>query len=128
ELPYKGSKYHGWQIQANAHAVQEELNSALSLILRERIETMGSGRTDTGVHAKQQFLHFDYSEDLEKPVLLKRINSVLPKDIAVYDIREVREDAHARFDAQWRTYEYYISQRKNPFEVGLSWSYFNKLD
>lgn len=128
ELAYKGSKYHGWQIQANAHAVQAELNMALSLILREPIETMGSGRTDTGVHARQQFAHFDYAGNLEKPLLLKRLNSVLPKDIAVYDVREVKEDAHARFDACWRTYQYHISQRKDPFEFELSWRYYNRLD
>ena len=112
ELAYKGSKYHGWQLQTNAHTVQEEVNAALSLILRQRIETMGSGRTDTGVHAKQQFIHFDFPGSLEKKEFLRRVNGVLPKDIAAYDIREAKADAHARFDARWRSYKYYITQRK----------------
>src|SRR5690606_9764712 len=128
ELAYKGSKYHGWQIQANAHTVQEEVNAALSVILRKPIETMGSGRTDTGVHAIQQFLHFDFPEKLEKQNLLKRLNGIMPKDIAVHDLREVLPDAHARFDAEWRKYEYHISLQKNPFEIELSWQYFYNLD
>lgn len=128
ELAYKGTKYHGWQIQANAHTVQDEINSALTTILRIPIETMGSGRTDTGVHARQQYLHFDVHENLDKGDLLKRLNAILPKDIAVYDLHEVSLDAHARFDATSRSYEYHISIRKNPFEEELSWHYFNKLD
>jgi tRNA pseudouridine38-40 synthase len=128
ELAYKGSKYHGWQVQANAHTVQKEVNTALSVILRKPIETMGSGRTDTGVHARQQFLHFDFPEKLERPNLMKRLNGILPKDIAVHDVREVRPDAHARFDAEWRKYEYHISLHKNPFEIELSWQYFYNLD
>src|SRR5690606_36134757 len=89
---------------------------------------MGSGRTDTGVHARQQFLHFDTPLVLEKTNLMKRLNAVLPKDIAVYDIRETSLEAHARFSALSRSYLYYICLRKNPFEEGLSWQYFNALD
>jgi len=128
ELAYKGSKYHGWQIQANAHTVQEVVNAALTVILRKPIETMGSGRTDTGVHARQQFLHFDFPEELEKQNILKRLNGIMPKDIAVHDLREVLPDAHARFDATGRKYEYHISLQKNPFEIELSWQFFHKLD
>ncbi len=128
ELAYKGTAYHGWQIQANASSVQEEINKALSTILRTSTETMGSGRTDTGVHSKQQFLHFDYAGELEKLAFLKKINAVLPKDIAVYDLLEVCPEAHARFDATWRSYEYHISLRKNPFEEELSWLCFYQLD
>ena len=128
ELAYKGTGFHGWQVQANAHTVQEEVNSALSMILRFPVETMGSGRTDTGVHARQQFLHFDSPAVIEKKDFLKRLNSVLPKEIAVYDLREVAPDAHARFSAVSRSYLYYISLRKNPFEEGLSWQYFSPLD
>lgn len=128
ELAYKGTGFHGWQIQSNANTVQEELNNALSLILRQPIETMGSGRTDTGVHARQQYLHFDTAEVLDRKDLLKRLNSILPKDIAVYNLREVYPDAHARFSATARSYSYYISLRKNPFEEGLSWQCFSKLN
>ncbi|MDN3668683.1 tRNA pseudouridine(38-40) synthase TruA [Echinicola jeungdonensis] len=128
ELAYKGTAYHGWQIQANANSVQEEINKALSTILRAPIETMGSGRTDTGVHGKQQFLHFDFPEILDKGVFLKKVNAVLPKDIAIYDLLEVIPEAHARFDAIWRSYEYHISLQKNPFEEELSWLCFYQLD
>ena len=128
EIAYKGTRYHGWQIQANAHTVQEEINSALSVVLRKPIATMGSGRTDTGVHARQQFLHFDFNKELNGQDLLKRLNAVLPKDIAALDLREVRPDAHARFDAEWRRYEYQIYFGKNPFDEGLAWQFFTRLN
>ncbi|MBD8489860.1 tRNA pseudouridine(38-40) synthase TruA [Echinicola sp. CAU 1574] len=128
EVAYMGTHYHGWQIQPNAVTVQEKINDALKTILRKEIETMGSGRTDTGVHGKQQFLHFDFEEGLERKTFLKKLNAVLPKDISVYDLREVRQEAHARFDAAWRSYEYYISLRKNPFEQELSWHCYYQLD
>src|SRR5690606_1653418 len=128
ELAYKGTSFHGWQIQANAHTVQEEINRALTMILRFPVETMGSGRTDAGVHAMQQFLHFDAPALADKNDLLKRLNSVLPKEIAVYGVREVVPQAHARFSALSRSYLYYISLRKNQFEEELSWRYFTVLD
>jgi tRNA pseudouridine38-40 synthase len=128
EIAYKGSRYHGWQIQANALSVQKEVNKALSMILRKPIDTMGSGRTDTGVHARQQYLHFDFPRRLEKDDVLKRLNSFFPKDISAYELKEVVPNAHARFDAQWRSYEYHISLRKNPFEEELVWLFFGPLD
>ncbi|HLT06257.1 MAG TPA: tRNA pseudouridine(38-40) synthase TruA [Cyclobacteriaceae bacterium] len=128
ELAYKGSGFHGWQIQANAHTVQEEINKALSTVLKFPVESMGSGRTDAGVHARQQYIHFDSPHALEKASLLKRLNAILPKEVAVYDLREVMPDAHARFSAISRSYLYYISLRKNPFEEGLSWLYYQALD
>jgi len=128
ELAYKGTRYHGWQVQPNARTVQEEIDKALGTILRKKVETMGSGRTDTGVHSKQQFLHFDIEEALERRSFLKKVNAVLPKDISIYDLREVGPESHARFDAVWRSYEYYISLRKNPFEEELSWHCFYHLD
>ncbi len=116
ELAYKGTAYHGWQLQANAHSVQAELNAAMATVLRRPIETVGSGRTDTGVHALQQFVHFDSSEKLENiPQILLRLNAVLPRDIVVKDLFPVRPDAHARFDADYRRYEYRICPVKNPF-------------
>ncbi|AGA77993.1 tRNA pseudouridine(38-40) synthase TruA [Echinicola vietnamensis] len=128
EVAYKGTNYHGWQVQPNAQTVQEAINKALSTILRKEVDTMGSGRTDTGVHGKQQFLHFDWKGELDKGLFLKKTNAVLPKDISLYDLREVHPDAHARFDAEWRSYEYHISLRKNPFEETLSWHCFYQLD
>jgi len=128
ELAFKGTAYHGWQIQLNAHSVQEEINNAFSKILRHPIETMGSGRTDTGVHASQQFLHFDTHVEIIKSDFLKRANSVLPKDIAIYDIREVLDSAHARFEALWRSYEYHITLRKEPFLEEQAWYCLYKVD
>ncbi|UCS95097.1 tRNA pseudouridine(38-40) synthase TruA [Echinicola marina] len=128
EVAYKGTRYHGWQVQPNAVTVQEEIDKALATILRRKIDTMGSGRTDTGVHGKQQYLHFDSEEILDKRTFLKKANAVLPKDISIYDLREVKAEAHARFDAVWRSYEYYISLRKNPFEEELSWQCYYSLD
>lgn len=128
EVAYKGTHYHGWQVQPNAVTVQEEIDKALATILRRKIDTMGSGRTDTGVHGKQQYLHFDFEEILDKRTFLKKVNAVLPKDISIYDLKEVQPEAHARFDAVWRSYEYYISLRKNPFEEELSWQCYYQLD
>nr|WP_308428807.1 tRNA pseudouridine(38-40) synthase TruA [Echinicola pacifica] len=128
ELAYNGTHYHGWQIQLNAVSVQEELNKALQTILRKPIDTMGSGRTDTGVHGKQQFVHFDHEEIADARTFLKKVNAVLPKDISVYSLREVLPHAHARFNAQWRSYEYYITLRKDPFEEEFSWHCYYQLD
>jgi tRNA pseudouridine38-40 synthase len=128
ELAYDGSHYHGWQLQPNAIGVQEVLNKALSTILREPIETLGCGRTDTGVHAKQFFAHFDAEKlmtngvwQMDKGGFLRSLNSVLPHDIAVSNIFAVNADAHARFDATLRSYEYHIHFNKNPFKHGYSW-------
>jgi tRNA pseudouridine38-40 synthase len=123
EIAYNGTAYHGWQIQANASSVQEVLNKALSTICREKIETLGCGRTDTGVHARQLFAHFDlYSKaDLADTRFLLSLNSLLPYDISVKNILEVKPDAHARFDASKRSYEYHIHFKKDPFKYNLSW-------
>jgi len=119
ELSFKGTAYHGWQIQKNAHSVQSELNNVLSTILNEPIETVGCGRTDTGVHAKQFFAHFDSKTALDNH-LLNRINSMLPPDIAVKNSREVSEDFSARYDARKRSYEYHILHHKDPFRKDFS--------
>jgi tRNA pseudouridine38-40 synthase len=128
ELAYKGTAYHGWQVQQNAHTVQAELNRALSTILRREVETMGSGRTDTGVHAKQQYVHFDHPQKLEAEDFLKRVNSLLPSDIAIYKLLPVKAEAHTRFDALWRSYEYHITLHKDPFRLEQAWHCFYKLD
>lgn len=127
ELSFKGTNYHGWQIQKNAHSVQQELNEALSVLLNQKIETLGCGRTDTGVHAKQFFAHFDVSwKDVKStkesnpqsqlPVdFLYHLNCLLSFDISIKKIFPVANDANARFDATSRTYEYILYNEKNPF-------------
>jgi tRNA pseudouridine38-40 synthase len=124
ELSYDGSNYHGWQTQPNAVAVQEVLNNCLSTILRQPIETLGCGRTDTGVHAKEFFAHFDYEtmddESLAMDGYLRGLNAILPKDIAIKNIFPVAIEAHARFDATLRSYEYHIHFNKDPFKNGYS--------
>ncbi len=109
--------YHGWQIQPNAKSVQEMLEKALSLLLGEKIAVVGCGRTDAGVHASQFFLHFEVSEKVDVVQLEFKLNAFLPNDIAIHQIFIVKNDAHARFDAVFRSYEYRISLGKNPFLV-----------
>ena len=115
ELSYKGTNYHGWQVQPNANTVQAEINKALSLILNAKIEVSGAGRTDAGVHAKQMFAHFDCDIDFDIQNLMFKLNSFLASDIAIKDIFKVKEDANCRFDALSRTYQYHIIQKKDPF-------------
>ncbi|CAG0955364.1 MAG: tRNA pseudouridine(38-40) synthase TruA [Bacteroidetes bacterium] len=115
EISYEGTAYHGWQMQANAHSVQAEINKALSTILKEEINIVGAGRTDTGVHAKQMFAHFDSSTVLDLNILLFRLNCVTPPDISFASVFQVKENTHARFDALSRTYEYHYIFKKNPF-------------
>ena len=117
ELSYKGTNYHGWQIQLNANSVQAEINKALSTILNTKIEVTGAGRTDAGVHAKQMFAHFDCEVELEAQDITNKLNNFLPKDIAIHTIFKVAEDANCRFDALSRTYHYHIIQQKNPFNT-----------
>ncbi len=133
---YDGTRYHGWQIQPNANTVQQELQRALSLVLRKNIEVVGAGRTDTGVHARKMAAHFDWKvgssqenpsqestpqeeSDGKLPMvcdqLAYRLNRILPRDISVYEVYPVADDMHARFSAVSRTYHYYIHTQKNPF-------------
>jgi tRNA pseudouridine38-40 synthase len=159
ELAYDGTNYHGWQTQPNAIGVQEVLDKNLSTVLRQPIETTGCGRTDTGVHAKEFFAHFDAegfivdgSLFIEKSnsseisgnneaatmnyelltinynTLLRSLNSILPKDIAIKSIFPVAAEAHARFDATLRSYEYHIHFNKDPFKNGYSWELRDKPD
>lgn len=122
ELAYNGSQYFGWQNQPDKISVQETLESAFSTILGVPVEVVGCGRTDTGVHAKQYFMHFDYDGKFPRE-FLRRLNKFLPKDIAVFQIFNVPSQAHARFDAIHRAYEYHIDFIKNPFGIGLSYFY-----
>ena len=127
-LAYHGTAYHGWQIQPNAASVQETLNKAFSVLLQSEMNLMGAGRTDTGVHAREMYAHFDTDTTFDIPTLVHKLNSFLPKDIAIYDIIPVHDDAHTRFDATKRTYEYHIHQFKNPFLDELSWYFHQTLD
>lgn len=114
ELAYNGTSYFGWQRQPQQISVQEVIENALSTILNTPITVMGCGRTDTGVHAKQYYLHFDVNDELPQR-FIGRINKFLPKDIAIFHFIRVPDDAHTRFDAFHRAYEYHINLRKNPF-------------
>ncbi|MEI6852114.1 MAG: tRNA pseudouridine(38-40) synthase TruA [Bacteroidota bacterium] len=115
-LAFDGTQYHGWQLQDNANTVQEEITKALSVILKNRTELLGCGRTDTGVHASEFFAHFDCETDLgNTEKLTYQLNSLLPDDIFVFFIKKVKEDLHARFTATRRTYKYFINRHNNPF-------------
>ena len=112
---YQGAAYHGWQNQPDAISVQEVLEKALTTLLRREMSVVGAGRTDAGVHAKEMYAHFDSEEVLDEEALVLRLNAFLPNDVVVFNLVLVKEDAHARFDAYERTYEYWVTQEKNPF-------------
>ncbi|CEN34765.1 tRNA pseudouridine(38-40) synthase TruA [Capnocytophaga cynodegmi] len=119
EFSYNGKNYHGWQNQPHSVSVQEVMEKCLTALLRTKIEIVGAGRTDSGVHALQMFAHFDTEKTIDNQLVYK-LNSFLPKDIAVHQIHKVRDDAHARFDAIKRTYEYHISTYKDVFRYESS--------
>ena len=124
-LAYNGKNYVGWQIQPNGVSVQQTLQDALSTILRTEIEVVGAGRTDAGVHARMMIAHFDWSGEPFHPMdLAYKLNSFLPADIAVRNIRNVKPDAHARFSAVSRTYTYYFTTEKDPFMNELKYRIF----
>ncbi len=121
-LAYNGTRYYGWQRQPNAVSVQETLEDALSTILNSPVEITGCGRTDTGVHARQYYAHFDFEGDFPE-AFLRRLNKFLPPEIAVYELLPVAEDAHARYDAIHRAYEYHLTFSKDPFRVETRYFY-----
>ena len=157
-LSYDGTRYHGWQIQPNGDSIQQRLQEALSTLLRQPIEVVGAGRTDTGVHAKMMVAHFDWEGEMfmdslvppapeasaEEPRrafnarsnvqfsifnnLVFKLNKLLPHDIAVQEVRQVSDDIHARFSATSRTYHYFIHTHKAPFLFAYSWQIPYKLD
>ncbi|MFD2513908.1 tRNA pseudouridine(38-40) synthase TruA [Pontibacter locisalis] len=128
EIAYDGTRFHGWQVQPNALSVQEVLDDCLSKVLRESVTTTGSGRTDTGVHASQQFAHFDSEQQLDPQHILFRLNRILPADIAAANLYSVTDEAHARYYAFARTYHYYITLRKDPFKRQHAWYHSRPLD
>ena len=131
ELAYNGTPFFGWQYQPNEITVQEVLEDAFSLLLKNKIELTGCGRTDTGVHAKQYFAHFDFSNSLSKNYcdkLIYKLNSILPNEIVIHRIFQVEDDLHARFSALDRTYKYYVAISKDPFHFPFTYRVYEKLD
>lgn len=129
KLAFNGAKYHGWQIQENAHTIQAEINEKLSMLVSEQINVVGCGRTDTGVHAKEFYAHFDTENPIFEPEDLRyKIDKFLPSDIVVTKVYEVPPEMHVRFTARSRTYRYYINQVKDPFKFEMSYYYSGNLD
>ena len=128
ELAYNGSAYHGWQYQPNAISIQETLEKVLFTALQVETPVVGAGRTDAGVHASNYYAHFDSNEIEHKDKFLYKLNTLLPDDIAVYDLIEVSDEAHARFNASSRSYEYYVIQKKDPFRFEAAHHVKNELD
>ncbi len=121
DLSYNGGAYCGWQIQPNGITVQEVIETVLTTLMQRDIKVMAAGRTDAGVHAKQLVVHVDLAEILNVDKLLFRLNTMLPKDVAINNIREVDETIHARFHAVSREYEYHTCLNKNVFFEGLAY-------
>lgn len=128
QFAYNGTNYHGWQLQPQAISVQEVLTKAVNVLFRDDFELVAAGRTDAGVHAKLMYAHFDTDVVFDKQLMVQKLNSFLPEDITVFNFFEVDKDAHARFDAVSRSYEYHINTFKNSFLKNLSYYQFRNLD
>ncbi|BBA16966.1 tRNA pseudouridine(38-40) synthase TruA [Blattabacterium cuenoti] len=125
ELAYNGKNFFGWQVQKKVSTVEEKLEHCLSQLLKNSINVIGASRTDKGVHARQMFAHFDLEKKIKKQrLLINRLNIFLPNSIRVFNIFPVKENTHARFSAIKRTYKYYLTQEKNPFNQDFSWYCF----
>lgn len=127
EVSYKGTAYSGFQSQENANTIQAEVETAFEILQKERLVMTGSSRTDAGVHALQNFFHFDY-DGIVNPKFVYKINAILPADIVVKNIRQVSDEAHCRFDALSREYKYFIYQHKNPFLADRAYYFPFTLD
>jgi len=127
-IEFDGGAYSGWQIQPHSPSVQQTLEEALALFLRQNISVTGAGRTDAGVHATEMVAHFDLDEPQDCVWMQSKLNGILPQDIAIHRIVPVRADAHARFDAQSRTYKYYVTLNKSAFHRDYSWFLPNEPD
>lgn len=128
EITYHGKNYHGWQSQHNALGVQTVVEKVLRQLMRDpKLAIVGSGRTDTGVHCRQQFFHADITKAIDSSKLLQRMNAFLPRDIAIRSIRKVKPDASARYSAVARTYEYHITRVKEPLQDGLAFYFFKPV-
>jgi len=122
ELSYKGTAYSGFQVQANAGSIQEEVEKAFAVFFRGEVIMTGASRTDTGVHARQNYFHFDFDRPIAEETVY-RLNAILPGDISIRKIFEVPEGAHCRFDAESREYRYYIYRNKDPFLADRAYFY-----
>ena len=135
-LSYDGTRYHGWQIQPNGISVEGEIERCLSTLLRTPIDIVGAGRTDAGVHARHMVAHFDFCEENEEgnedeyfcKQLTYKLNRMLPPDIAIHRVEQVADDMHARFSATARTYHYYVSMGRSPFNRHYMWQTHFALD
>lgn len=127
DLSYDGTHFHGWQIQPNAPTVQALVNEKLETIFQEKINSMGSGRTDTGVHARQQIVHVDIQKTIPENLVF-RLNKMLPDSISIQEFSLIHDDFHARYDAKSRAYKYLIHRNKNPFLEKYSYNFSKNLD
>ena len=127
EVSYKGTHYSGFQVQKNANSIQQEVEKAFMVLQREQVQMTGSSRTDAGVHALQNFFHFDFEGELN-PQFLYKINAILPGDIVARAVRQAAPEAHCRFDASAREYKYFIYRQKNPFLADRAFYYPYKVD
>jgi tRNA pseudouridine38-40 synthase len=127
EVSYKGTAYSGFQVQANAGSIQEEIEKAFAVFFRKEVVMTGASRTDTGVHARQNYFHFDF-EELVADEIVYRLNAILPGDICIKGIYRMPESAHCRFDAESREYCYYIYGKKDPFKNDRAYFYPYPLD
>ena len=128
-MAYNGSRYHGYQIQPHSNSVQATVEQCLSLKLGQTVSITGCGRTDTGVHARNYYAHFDMEQELkDTEALAHQMNAFLPEDIVIYRIWQVAPEMHARFDAVSRTYHYYITRTKNPFHINDAYFLYGDLN
>lgn len=127
EVAYKGTQYAGFQVQHNSHSVQGTIDKAVSTLMRIPVQTTGSSRTDAGVHALQNFLHFDTELPLH-PQFLYKVNAILPPDIVLKGVYAVPEETNARFAAESRSYQYFLYNRKDPFRQDRGYYFPYKLD
>ena len=128
EFSYDGSNYHGLQKQPNSETIQECIELNMSKFLASTIDLTLAGRTDTGVHARQMFAHFDIKKEFSQDNFCRTLNMMLPKDICIESLSLVNDDDHARFDAKSRTYEYFINIKKNSFNYNLAYYIRDELD
>ncbi len=127
ELAYKGTAYSGFQVQQNANSVQSEVEKAFSIFFRQPVALTGASRTDAGVHALQNYFHFDFNRDIQSENIY-RLNAILPADISLLKLRAVHQEAHCRFDAISREYRYYVYFRKDPFLNDRAYFYPYRID
>lgn len=131
KISYRGSSFHGWQRQPGDCSVQQTIEEALSTVLRQSVTITGAGRTDTGVNARLMYAHLDLPDNRiidDTEVILRGVNRLVGKDIAIHSVHPVPDDAHARFDAASRTYHYFVHTEKDPFLYPLSWQAPRNLD